>query len=182
MRLMLAGTTVAALAAAPASAFAVDYLSLEEAQRLMFPDADHFDSREIALDATQLQALDAQGIRGRSARWTVRIARHGDTTLGVVVADAVIGKFELISYAVGIDGDGAIRQIEILSYRESHGGEIRLPAWRRQFVGKTQAAPLRVGDDIANISGAALSCTHVTEGVRRIVAVVALARRNGSLP
>ena len=68
MRLMLAGTTVAALAAAPASAFAVDYLSLEEAQRLMFPDADHFDSREIALDATQLQALDAQGIRGRSAR------------------------------------------------------------------------------------------------------------------
>jgi Na+-translocating ferredoxin:NAD+ oxidoreductase RnfG subunit len=112
----------------------------------------------------------------------VRIARHGDTTLGVVVADAVIGKFELISYAVGIDGDGAIRQVEILSYRESHGGEIRLPAWRRQFVGKTQAAPLRVGDDIANISGATLSCTHVTEGVRRIVAVVALARRNGSLP
>jgi Na+-transporting NADH:ubiquinone oxidoreductase subunit NqrC len=182
VRLVLAGTTVAALAAAPASAFAVDYLSLEEAQRLMFPDADHFDSREIALDATQLQALDAQGIRGRSARWTVRIARHGDTTLGVVVADAVIGKFELISYAVGIDGDGAIRQVEILSYRESHGGEIRLPAWRRQFVGKTQAAPLRVGDDIANISGATLSCTHVTEGVRRIVAVVALARRNGSLP
>jgi len=182
VRLMLAGTTVAALAAAPASAFAVDYLSLEEAQRLMFPDADHFDSREIALDATQLQALDAQGIRGRSGRWTVRIARHGDATLGVVVADAVIGKFELISYAVGIGGDGAIRQIEILSYRESHGGEIRLPAWRRQFVAKTQAAPLRVGDDIANISGATLSCTHVTEGVRRIVAVVALARRNGSLP
>jgi Na+-transporting NADH:ubiquinone oxidoreductase subunit NqrC len=182
MRLVLAATTVAALAAAPASAFAVDYLSLEEAQRLMFPDADHFDSREIALDTTQLQALDAQGIRGRSARWNVRIARRGDTTLGVVVADAVIGKFELISYAVGVDGDGSIRQIEILSYRESHGGEIRLPAWRRQFVGKTQAAPLRVGDDIANISGATLSCTHVTEGVRRIVAVVALARRNGSLP
>jgi len=179
---MLAGTTVAALAAAPASAFAVDYLSLEEAQRLMFPDADHFDSREIALDATQLQSLDAQGTRGRSARWTVRIARHGDTTLGVVVADAVIGKFELISYAVGIDGDGAIRQIEILSYRESHGGEIRLPAWRKQFVGKGGDARLRVGDDIANISGATLSCTHVTEGVRRIVAVVALARRNGSLP
>ena len=181
MRIVVAGTTLAALAAAPASAFAVDYLTLEQAAQLMFPDADHFDAREIVLDAAQLQALDAQGIRGRSARWTVRIARRGDTTLGVVVADAVIGKFELISYAVGIDTEGAIRQIEILSYRESHGGEIRLPAWRRQFVGKTQAAPLRVGDDIANISGATLSCTHVTEGVRRIVAVVALARRNGSL-
>jgi len=182
MRFVLAGTTLAALASAPASAFAVDYLTLEQAAQLMFPDADRFDGREITLDAAQLQALEAQGVRGRSARWTVRIARHGDATLGVVVADAVIGKFELISYAVGIDGDGAIRQIEILSYRESHGGEIGLPAWRRQFVGKTQAAPLRVGDDIANISGATLSCTHVTDGVRRIVAVVALARRNGSLP
>ena len=182
MRFVLAGTTLAALASAPASAFAVDYLTLEQAAQLMFPDADRFDGREITLDAAQLQALEAQGVRGRSARWTVRIARHGAATLGVVVADAVIGKFELISYAVGIDGDGAIRQIEILSYRESHGGEIGLPAWRRQFVGKTQAAPLRVGDDIANISGATLSCTHVTDGVRRIVAVVALARRNGSLP
>ena len=182
MRVVVAGTLAAAAAAAPASVFAVDYLSVEQAAQLIFPDADRFEARELALDAAQLQALDAEGVRGRSARWSVRIARRGEATLGVVVADAVVGKFELISYAVGIASDGAIRQIEILSYRESHGGEIRLPAWRRQFVGKTQAAPLRVGDDIANISGATLSCTHVTEGVRRIVAVVALARRNGSLP
>ena len=74
-----------------------------------------------------------------------------------------------------------MRQIEILSYRESHGGEIRLPAWRRQFVGKTSAAPLRLGDDISNISGATLSCQHVTDGVRRIVAVVDQARRGGRL-
>ena len=181
MRVLLTATMAAAAAAAPAAAFAVDYLTLEQAAQLMFPDADRFDSREIVLDAAQLQTLEAQGVRGRSARWPVRIARRGEAMLGVVVADAVIGKFELISYAVGIDSEGAIRQVEILSYRESHGGEVRLPAWRRQFVGKTAAAPLRVGDDIANISGATLSCTHVTEGVRRIVAVVALARRTGSL-
>ena len=121
-------------------------------------------------------------MRGRSARWPVRVAQRAGQTLGVVVSDEVIGKFELISYAVGIDRDGAVRQVEILSYRESHGGEVRLPAWRRQFVGKTAASPLRVGDDIANISGATLSCTHLAEGIKRIVAVVALARRQGSLP
>ena len=181
MRVVLTGTIAAVAAAAPAGAFAVDYLTLEQAAQLMFPDADRFETRELALDASQLQALEAQGVRGRSARWSLRIARRGETALGVVVADAVVGKFELISYAVGIDSEGAIRQLEILSYRESHGGEVRLPAWRRQFVGKSAAAPLRVGDDIANISGATLSCTHVTEGVRRIVAVVALTRRNGSL-
>jgi hypothetical protein len=38
-----------------------------------------------------------------------------------------------------------------------------------------------VGDDIANISGATLSCSHVTEGIKRIVAVVAVARQTGAL-
>ena len=181
MRVTLAGTVAAVAAVAPAGAFAVDYLTVEQAARSIFPEADRFEIRELALDAAQLQALAAEGVQGRSARWPVRVARRGDATLGYVVSDEVIGKFELISYAVGIGSDGAVRQIEILSYRESHGGEIRLPAWRRQFVGKTAAAPLRVGEDIANISGATLSCSHVTEGVRRIVAVVALARRTGAL-
>jgi hypothetical protein len=181
MRLTLTATLAVAAATAPAGAFAVDYLSVEQAAQLMFPDADHFESREISLDAAQLQALAAQGVAGRSARWPVRVAQRSGQTLGYVVSDDVLGKFELISYAVGIGLDGAVRQVEIMSYRESHGGEVRLPAWRRQFVGKTAASALRVGDDIANISGATLSCTHLTDGVRRIVAVVAVARRNGSL-
>lgn len=182
MRITLAASALAATASvAPASAFAIDYLSADQAAKLMFPDADSFEPREVALDATQLQKLDAQGVRGRSARWAVRVARHANATLGYVVTDEVIGKVELISYAVGIAADGSVKQIEILSYRESHGYEIRLPAWRRQFVGKTSASTMRVGEDIANISGATLSCNHVTDGVRRIVAVVELARRSGAL-
>lgn len=178
MRLLLAG---AAAALAPAGAFAVDYLSAEQAQKAMFPDADRFEVRDLTLDAAQLQQLAASGVKGRSARWPVRVARKGDATLGHVVVDEVVGKFELITYAVGLAADGSVKQVEILSYRESHGHEIRLPAWRRQFVGKTAASPIQVGEDIANISGATLSCTHVTEGVKRIVAVLALARRQGVL-
>ena len=180
MRVLLAASALA-VAAMPSSAFAVDYLSAEQAATLMFPDADAFEARSVTLDAAQLQQLDAQGVRGRSANWQVRVAKRAGTTLGFIVIDEVIGKVELIGYAVGIAHDGTVRQVEILSYHESHGFEIRLPAWRRQFVGKGSGSALRVGDDIANISGATLSCTHVTEGVRRIVAVVALARRVGSL-
>ena len=178
MRIVLAAS---ALALAPASAFAVDYLSAEQAAKLMFPDADRFESREVTLDAVQMQTLAAQGVPARSARWPVRVAQRAGATLGFVVVDNVVGKFELITYAVGIGIDGAVKQVEILSYRESHGHEIRLPAWRKQFVGKTAGSPLHVGDDIANISGATLSCTHVTDGVKRIVAVVDLARRSGAL-
>jgi Na+-transporting NADH:ubiquinone oxidoreductase subunit NqrC len=174
-------TLTTALALAPASAFAVDYMNADQAATLMFPQADRFESRTVAFDAEQLRRLEAAGVSARSARWQVRVAQRDGATLGYVVVDDVIGKFELISYAVGIGSDGAIRQIEVLSYRESHGHEIRLPAWRQQFVGKGSAAPLRVGEDIANISGATLSCNHVTEGVRRIVAVIELARRAGEL-
>lgn len=183
MRITAAAPAVlAALAAAPTSAFAVDYLSAEQAAKLMFADADRFEVRDWNLDAEQLRHLESQGVKPRSAHWSARIALRGRTPLGLVIVDEVIGKFELITYAVGIASDGGIKQVEVLSYRESHGHEIRLPAWRRQFVGKTSTAPLRVGDDIANISGATLSCTHVTDGIRRIAAVVELARRSGVLP
>ena len=174
-------TLTTAVALAPASAFAVDYMSAEQAAKLMFPQADRFESRTLAFDAEQLRRLAAAGVSARSARWQVRMAKRDGATLGYVVVDDVIGKFELITYAVGIGSDGVIRQIEVLSYRESHGYEIRLPAWRQQFVGKGSAAPLRVGEDIANISGATLSCSHVTDGVKRIVAMIDLARQLGTL-
>lgn len=179
MRIALVPVACAALA--PASAFAVDYLTPAQAERMMFPDADAFVSHEVALDAAQLRQLAEQGVRGRSARWPVRIAQRGGATIGFVVVDEVFGKFELITYAVAIGLDGAVRQVEVLSYRESHGHEIRLPAWRKQFVGKTNASAIRVGDDISNISGATLSCAHVTDGIKRIVAVVELARNAGRL-
>ncbi len=180
MRLVLAAT--AALAAAPHGAFAVDYLSADQAARQMFADADRIEAKTLALDAAQMQALQASGVQARSARWNLRLAWRDGVLLGVVVIDGVIGKFELIDYAVGISADGTVRQVEVLSYRESHGQEIRLAAWRRQFLGKSAASPMRVGEDIANISGATLSCTHVTDGVRRVVAIIDFARKRHLLP
>jgi Na+-translocating ferredoxin:NAD+ oxidoreductase RnfG subunit len=181
MRFTPATTTLACLALAPAAAFAVDYMTPEQAAKTIFPDADSFEPHTLALDAAALQKLESAGLRPRSAQWTVQAARHAGKTLGWVVVDNVVGKFELITYAVGLNADGSVKQVEILSYRESHGQEVRLPAWRKQFAGKTATSPIRVGEDIANISGATLSCTHVTEGVRRIVAVVDLARKQGLL-
>lgn len=165
-----------AAALVPCSALAVDYMTADQARSAMFAQADHFIERDVVLDAAQMQSIQTlAGIAARSATWRVVEARRANELLGYLVVDQVVGKFELIGYAVALDPHGAVRQVEILSYRESHGGEIRLPAWRRQFVGKDAHAALRVGEDIANISGATLSCTHVTDGVRRIVAMLRVA-------
>jgi Na+-transporting NADH:ubiquinone oxidoreductase subunit NqrC len=169
-----------AAGAASAPAFATQYLSVEQAQKLMFPQADSFRSQTLALNSAQMRQVEELAhLPARSAQWRVIAAYKGDTLLGHVVLDDVVGKFELISYAVALNPDASIRQVEILTYRESHGSEIRLPAWRRQFVGKTaKGGGLAIGAGVANLSGATLSCTHLTDGVRRIAAVaqVALAK------
>ncbi len=171
-----------AAAALPVTAYAVDYMTPQQAQQALFPQADRFELREIKLDAAQMQALAARhGVPARSAQWKVLEATQAGKRLGWVVVDNVVGKFELITYAVGISADGSVKQVEILSYRESHGGEVRLPAWRQQFVGKTVQSPIKVGSDIANISGATLSCTHLTEGIKRIAGVIDLARSSGQI-
>ena len=150
-------------------AYAADYLTAAEAQKQMFPDATAFVPVAVGPSAAQIKQIEAgSGAPINTAFWKVSAAKAGDRLLGYVVTDAVVGKFQLISYAVAFALDGHIRDVEILSYREAHGGEVRTKAWRAQFVGKDATAALAVGSDIANISGATLSCTHLTDGIRRI--------------
>ncbi len=160
-------------ALAPTLSFAADYLTAAQAQALMFPQASAFRPVPVQTDTAQAQRLKARlGAVPLTGFMRVSEALAGDRRLGWVVTDSVIGKFELIDYAVALGPAGEILDVEVLSYRESHGNEVRMAAWRKQFVGKTSAAPIAIGDDIANISGATLSCTHLTDGIRRIAAYV----------
>jgi hypothetical protein len=128
------------------AAQATVYLTVEQAQQALFPGAE-FAPLELA----------------RPERiWRV-------SPEGWLIVDKVLGKRELITYAVGLDAQGRIRGVEILEYLESHGGEIRNADWRSQFVGKSARDPLRLDRDIRNISGATLSCRHVTDGVKRLL-------------
>ena len=107
--------------------------------------------------------------------WRVRA---NDRALGWFIIDEVIGKTELISYGLALDGTGAVKSIDVLAYRESHGDAIKLAAWRAQFAGKRASDPVKLDVDIRNISGATLSCRHVAEGVHRLLQIYdkALAR------
>ena len=164
---------VAVLETAIAPAHAVQYATAEEAAKRAFPEATAFKEKELQLTTDEMRALPADaGFAPRAVRLRTLVAQLGDKAIGYVVVDAVIGKFDLIDYAVGVEANGKLRSVEILTYRESHGYEVRLAAWRRQFVGKDKRDKLRVGEDIGNISGATMSATHVTDGVRRIVFAV----------
>ena len=87
----------------------------------------------------------------------------------------MIGKHDLIDYAVALSAEGKVRQVEILQYREAYGGEVRNSNWRAQFVGRHHGDPVQIGKDIQNISGATLSCQHLTDGIRRLLSTYAIA-------
>ena len=180
--LPLTGTAALAAFVVAAPARAAQYATVEEAAKRSFPDATSFRETTLQLSAVDARAVaNATGLAPRAVPLRAMVALGGDKPLGVVVVDAVIGKFEMIDFAVGIATDGKIRNVEILTYRESHGYEVRLPAWRKQFVGKGKTDKLRVDEDINNISGATMSATHVTDGVRRIVATVDMLKAAGKL-
>ncbi|MBR1137055.1 MULTISPECIES: FMN-binding protein [Bradyrhizobium] len=133
----------AAVMSIAAPAYAMQYMSVEEAQKAAFPGASF----------AEVQA-------GR-----VWKASNG----GYFYYDHVVGKHLLIDYTVAIGPDGKVRRVEILNYRESYGGEVHDPNWLGQFVGKGSQNELRINSDIRNISGATLSSTHLTEGVKKVL-------------
>ena len=104
-------------------------------------------------------------------------ALHGGDLLGYVFVDEVVGRQDFITYAAAIDATGKLGTLEVLAYRESHGGEIRNEAWRRQFAGRQGLEHVRFRTDIKNIAGATLSSEHVTQGVRWLVALWDVALR-----
>jgi hypothetical protein len=145
-RVLLAAPVVLCIPAAHATV----YLSVEQAQQALFRGA----------------SFTPLPLERKEQVWRVSAG-------GWFVLDKVLGKHELITYAVALDGTGAIRGVEVLEYRESHGGEIRDAAWRAQFSGKTVSDPLQLDRDIRNISGATLSCRHVADGIKRILSLYA---------
>ena len=147
-------------------AFATVYLTIEQAQSLLFPGSK-FEPLAITLNDEQVKAIEhGCGVRVLSRQlkaWRV-------STGGWFIVEEAVGKHEFIPFAVALDSQGAVRGVEILEYREAYGGQVRDAKWLEQFVGKQPGISLRLGKDIRNISGATLSCKHITEGISRVQA------------
>jgi len=166
-----------AIVAAP-HCYAAQFLSVEQAQAAIFAEATRFAPAPVTLTREQALAIEAaSGVHVRVNEQRVWEARSEAGLLGWFIVDEVYGKHELITYAVGLNADGSVRQIEVMDYREAYGYEVRNPAWRRQFVGKRAGDTLALEQDIKNITGATLSCRHLTEGVRRLLAFYRAALR-----
>jgi len=110
----------------------------------------------------------------------LRLSKAG-SLLGFARVRNVKGKDQPITYLVAIDSTDVLKDIDILVYREPYGGEVAYEPWRKQFRGKTSTAPLAVGKDIRNISGATISSHAVTLAVRQTLADLTAWHRAGTI-
>jgi hypothetical protein len=156
------------------SAFAVQYLTVDQAQGAIYPGKS-FTAALVKLTSVQRKAIEqASGVRVLHDEQHVWRVSGG----GWFIVDEVVGKHEFITYAAGLNADGSVKQIEIMDYRETYGGQIRDQKWRAQFVGKNSKSTLKLDSDIKNISGATLSCRHITDGVKRLLAFYDIALKH----
>jgi len=153
-----------AMMSIPIIAHAKIYASVEQAQKILFPKKQLSKSPIIITDDLQERMRQASSIRHPFQG--DRIWKTADGAW--LIVDEVVGKHEMITYAVGMSSNGSILGIEILEYVESYGYEVAEEQWRKQFIGKSATDPIKLNQDIQNISGATLSCKHLTDGVKRV--------------
>ena len=166
-----------AAVSAPLVAHAKIYVSVEQAQKILKPNKPLVKTPIIVTDELQDKMRSASS--NRHPFQGDRIWKASDGSWFIV--DEVVGKHEMITYAVALSPSGAVTGIEILEYVESYGYEVAEAQWRKQFIGKTAADPIKLNQDIQNIGGATLSCKHLTDGVKRVVALYDIALKNQSL-
>lgn len=165
---------LAAFVVAPAHA--TEYLSVEQAQKALFPEAESFVLAPVLLTEEQRDAItEKSGIKQRWEKQDVWRAEKGGQLLGWFIVDNVVGKHEFITYAAALLPEGKVRGVEIMIFKETHGDQIREASWRKTLEGKTLADPFKLDKDVPNISGATLSCRNVMSGVKRLLVLQQLA-------
>ena len=158
----------------PIVAHAKIYVSIDQAQKILAPNKSLAKNPIIITDELQDKMRAASGIRHPFQGDRIWKASDGSW----FIVDEVVGKHEMITYAVALNPSGAVTGIEILEYVESYGYEVAEEQWRKQFIGKTAVDPIKLNKDIQNIGGATLSCKHLTDGVKRVAVLYDIALKH----
>lgn len=147
-----------------------------EAYEQVFTDAAAFDAVEMddTLTKTIRDQLDQEGYKAQSIEEVMRAEDQSGETLGyaftVVTSEGYGGD---IQFSMGVQNDGTLNGISILSIGETAGLGMNAdtPAFKDQFVGK-QVEKLQYtkngatqDDEINAISGATVTTNAMTNGV-----------------
>jgi hypothetical protein len=165
MRLMPAVLLPAALLTAAPAAEAFNLQSLEEAQQKLYP-GKKLTPADFKLAPEQYSRLKADfhvpALRPAIKAWRVEGG-------GWLYLDQVYGRDDILTYLAAVSEDGRLLGIEVLVCAEGYCDHYT-PQWRGQLTGRT-AGNWDPSEAATLVSGATLSCTHVAEGVKKLLAI-----------
>lgn len=75
------------------------------------------------------------------------------------------GSSEYFDYFILFDSSKAVRLVKVFNYQASHGHEISVKSWLKQFIGHDGSEPLEVNKNVDAISGATISVYAITADV-----------------
>ncbi|MFQ5956795.1 MAG: FAD:protein FMN transferase [Candidatus Brocadiales bacterium] len=149
------------------------FLTKEQALEKMFPDCD-----EVLYDVLLLTDEEKSTIEKRLRRkiyeqgFEVFIGKESGEIQGYAIITEEIGKFHPFTFIVAVKPNGKIKDLAVLIYRESRGGEVVRRRFLHQFIGKSLRNPIWINRDIINITGATMSVVMMCTGVKKVLAVV----------
>jgi hypothetical protein len=153
----------ALVAAAPVGAAV--YLSVEQAQALMFPRIK-LQQKLVTLTREEAEAITR--VTGSPVHNRDLKAWHTKDGAWFII-DQVYGRDDWVAYAVALNRDGVVTSLEILECVADYD-TVRMPEWRAQFIGASAGGKL----NIQSISGSTLSSRHIAAGVKRVLATYEL--------
>ena len=143
----------------------------------MFPESTSSTRKVLHLSDTELATLVKElGRRVEVRDYPYLEVRADQKDVGDIFILDVLGQTLPITFAVGVEPRGAVRDIQVMVYREPRGDEVREDRFRRQFRGKRLADPIALGRDVDAISGATISSRSATYATRKALALDAILR------
>ena len=170
-RLLTASLVVALLVASITMTDAAVFFSRQDMSSLAFPDADEVIPHDFFLTENDRREIETlAGSKLESDLLSVYEGRLGGRTLGYAILDTHLVRTMAESLLVVVDPDGRVDSTYQMAFHEPLE---YMPngRWFRLLKDRSLTQDLRVGRDIAGITGSTLS-THAAIGaVRRALAV-----------
>ncbi|MFK7956882.1 MAG: FMN-binding protein [Lysobacterales bacterium] len=84
--------------------------------------------------------------------------------------DQVYGLNDIVTYLLGVNTQGSVTGLEVLTCAEGYCDSVFTPQWLDQMAKSTHGHWMP-GDVVTLVSGATLSTTHIAEGVKKLLAI-----------
>jgi hypothetical protein len=168
------------LVAAPERQRTTRYLTIDQASKSLFSGAQ-IERKYVSSTPEFREKLKAALGRVTPTVWEpdypTFIARQNNQIVGYAIVVDEIGKVNPFTLMVSTTPDFKVRDVAVMVYRETRGGEITQKRFLAQYKGKGSSDPLLLNRDIVGISGATLSVQGANRAVHKALAVLELTYR-----